>query len=89
MITHSKGTAMSTWIEGDDKFIVVDAFTCIGCGGCVTICGGDVFELRAEKAVAARPRQCLECGCCEVVCPVAAIVLKVPKGGAGIIYECG
>jgi NAD-dependent dihydropyrimidine dehydrogenase PreA subunit len=80
---------MSTWIEGDETFVAINAETCIGCGGCITICGGDVFELKAGKAVAARLRQCLECGCCEVVCPVAAITLNVPKGGTGIIYECG
>jgi NAD-dependent dihydropyrimidine dehydrogenase PreA subunit len=89
LITRFKGTFMNTWIDGDEGFIMIDTETCIGCGGCVTICGGDVFELKDKKAVAVRPRQCLECGCCEVVCPVAAITLCVPKGGTGIIYECG
>lgn len=80
---------MSRWIPIPSQFINVDQDTCIGCGNCVTICGGEVFALEQEKAVVARIEQCLECGNCEIACPVDAIKFCVPKGGTGIVYECG
>ena len=53
------------------------------------ICGGEVFELREGKAIAARREGCLECGNCEIVCGADALRVRVPAGGTGIIYQCG
>jgi len=80
---------MSKWISVPEDFIIVKAQKCTGCGSCVTICGGDVFELRQGKAAVVNARDCLECGNCEIVCPVDAITFTIPSGGTGIIYECG
>jgi ferredoxin-like protein FixX len=80
---------MSKWIPVKEKFITVDAKSCTGCGNCITICGGAVFEMKGDKSVIAHIEQCLECGNCEIACPVDAIKFCVPKGGTGIIYECG
>ena len=80
---------MSKWISVAEEFIIIDAQKCTGCGCCMTICGGDVFEIKGEKAVAANVDKCLECGTCEIVCPAGAITFNIPAGGTGIIYECG
>jgi 2-oxoglutarate ferredoxin oxidoreductase subunit delta len=80
---------MSKWIDVSEDFIIVNKDKCTGCGSCVTICGGDVFEIRENKAVLANLEGCLECGNCEIVCPVNAITVSIPSGGTGIIYECG
>jgi len=62
---------------------------CRGCGSCVLICGGEVFEIKDKKSVVARMEQCLECGNCEIACPFDAVQYQVPRGGTGIMYECG
>ena len=80
---------MSKWVRVKEDFILVDGKKCTGCGSCVTICGGDVFDIKRKKAVVARIKGCLECGNCEVVCPTDAIQVRIPEGGTGIIYECG
>lgn len=80
---------MSKWIETHESFIEIDTEKCTGCGACITICGGAVFEMSKKKAVVVRLEQCLECGNCEVVCLADAIKFQMPKGGTGIIYECG
>ena len=80
---------MSKWIDVSEDFIIVNKDKCTGCGSCVTICGGDVFEIRENKAVLANVEGCLECGNCEIVCPVNTITVSIPSGGTGIIYECG
>jgi 2-oxoglutarate ferredoxin oxidoreductase subunit delta len=80
---------MSTWVSVLEDFIMVNASTCTGCGSCVTICGGDVFEIRQGKAAVVNLQGCLECGNCEIVCPAGAIIFNIPSGGTGIIYECG
>jgi NAD-dependent dihydropyrimidine dehydrogenase PreA subunit len=80
---------MSTWINVPEDFIIIDTPACTGCGCCLTICGGDVFEINGGKAVAVNADKCLECGTCEVVCPAGAITFNIPAGGTGIVYECG
>ncbi|NWF93679.1 MAG: ferredoxin family protein [Syntrophaceae bacterium] len=52
----------------------VDEEKCVGCGECVRICQGDVFEI-SEKALPARPENCLGCQACLAVCETKAIIL--------------
>ena len=80
---------MSKWNKVSESFVVIDQDKCTGCSNCITICGADVFEIRDTKAVVANIGECLECGNCEVVCQADAIRFNIPKGGTGIIYECG
>ena len=80
---------MSKWISVSEEFITIDSTACTGCGSCVTICGGDVFEIRNKKAVLADVESCLECGNCEIVCPVDAIVFSIPAGGRGSVSARG
>jgi 2-oxoglutarate ferredoxin oxidoreductase subunit delta len=80
---------MSEWIPTPVTIIEIDEERCIGCGSCVIICGGEVFEIREGKAAVAHREQCLECGNCEVVCSSDALRVRVPAGGTGIIYQCG
>ena len=80
---------MSKWISLEEDIIEIDPDTCNGCGSCITICGGKVFVLQNEKAVVAHREDCLECGNCEVVCPTGALKFHVPRGGTGIVYQCG
>ncbi len=80
---------MSEWIPTPVTIIEIDEEKCTGCGSCVIICGGEVFEMREGKAVVARREGCLECGNCEVVCGADALRVRVPAGGTGIIYQCG
>lgn len=48
---------------------VVDEEKCTGCGSCVTVCPGGIFELREERSHAARGWRCIACGHCTSVCP--------------------
>jgi NAD-dependent dihydropyrimidine dehydrogenase PreA subunit len=48
---------------------------CTGCGDCLETCPVGALELRAGKAVLARPEDCRYCGDCESLCPVGAIAL--------------
>ena len=80
---------MGEWIPVQENFIEINTEKCTGCGSCITICGGDVFDLKDKKAVVARIENCLECGNCEIVCAPGAITYSVPGGGTGIVYTCG
>lgn len=80
---------MGKWIPVPENFIEIDPERCTGCGSCVIICGGEVFEVKEKKAVVAHIEGCLECGNCEVVCIADALRFHIPKGGTGIIYQCG
>jgi 2-oxoglutarate ferredoxin oxidoreductase subunit delta len=53
--------------------IIVDNHKCSGCSTCVEVCPVSVYELKNEKAVAAKPEECLVCRACEVQCPENAI----------------
>jgi ferredoxin-like protein FixX len=80
---------MSKGISVPENFIKIDPGKCNGCGSCIIICGADVFEIKKKKAVVSHIDRCLECGNCEVVCTADAIRFHIPKGGTGIVYECG
>ena len=80
---------MSKTMKQDENFITINIDRCNGCGHCMLVCGGDVFEIRKKKARVARIEDCLECGNCEVACLQHAILFKIPKGGTGIVYRYG
>ena len=80
---------MTEWIPVPEKFIEINAKKCTGCGNCIIVCGGEVFKMKGEKAIIAHIEQCLECGNCEVACLPDAIRFRIPKGGTGIVYQCG
>ena len=80
---------MGKWIPVPESFIEIDPVKCTGCGSCVIICGAEVFKLKKKKGVVSYIGGCLECGNCEGVCAPDAISFRIPKGGTGIIYECG
>lgn len=80
---------MGEKIPVQENFIVIDKEKCVCCGNCITICGGQVFEIKDGKAAVVHIDRCLECWNCEVVCAADAIQVQVPAGGSGIIYICG
>jgi NAD-dependent dihydropyrimidine dehydrogenase PreA subunit len=77
------------WIPVPKEFVEIDQEKCTGCGHCITICGGEVFALKDEKAAVSRIDQCLECWNCETICAPGAITVHVPAGGTGLIHTCG
>ena len=80
---------MDGCISVPENFITVDHEKCVGCGSCITICGGQVFEIKDDKAAVAHIDRCLECWNCEVVCAADAIQVQVPAGGSGLVHTCG
>ena len=80
---------MSRSIPVDEDFITINTRRCNGCGHCILVCGGNVFEMKRKKATVARMEDCLECGNCEVACRRDAIAFKIPTGGTGIVYKYG
>jgi ferredoxin-like protein FixX len=73
----------------EESFIKINLKRCNGCGNCIIVCGGEVFEMKRKKARVARLRNCLECGNCEVACVRDAITFQMPRGGKGITYRYG
>ena len=54
---------------------IMELERCSGCGDCVATCPTGALELRADRAVLARPEECAYCGDCETLCPQGAITL--------------
>lgn len=55
-------------------FPTVDTDACIGCTLCFLSCGRNVYEMKNNKSVAARPYNCMVgCSTCATVCPTQAI----------------
>jgi NAD-dependent dihydropyrimidine dehydrogenase PreA subunit len=52
----------------------VEEDKCEGCGECLEVCQGDVFEV-SGKAYPVRPENCLGCQTCVAVCKAHAIIL--------------
>jgi len=52
--------------------VVLDPERCTGCGECVDNCPGEVYEMRADRVVAAHPEECHGCHTCEAVCEAEA-----------------
>lgn len=52
---------------------LIDLDRCDGSGRCVALCPTRAVELRAGKAVIARPADCTFCPICETFCPNQAI----------------
>ncbi|MBD3228806.1 MAG: 4Fe-4S dicluster domain-containing protein [Candidatus Lokiarchaeota archaeon] len=71
------------WVEGTGHFIKIDENKCIGCGNCVKVCLGGVFEIKNEKAHIVHLEKCMECASCWYVCQEDAISFTWPKGGTG------
>jgi NAD-dependent dihydropyrimidine dehydrogenase PreA subunit len=59
--------------QSDDVTIKVDNDLCKGHGECAESCPGEVYDIVAGKAVAARIDDCVECCTCVEVCPEKAI----------------
>jgi NAD-dependent dihydropyrimidine dehydrogenase PreA subunit len=58
--------------------ITVDMEKCSGCGECISVCPGSVFEFNDEgKSYPVRPEDCTECCSCVEVCPESAIKVDV------------
>lgn len=53
----------------------IDPQRCNGCGRCVEVCPGTVFEIQNGKAMLVRPERCTYCMTCEEDCPTDAIAL--------------
>lgn len=51
----------------------VDVSKCTGCGTCVKVCTGLVFELRERKSHVVFEQGCYACGHCWAVCPEEAV----------------
>ncbi len=58
--------------------VTVDMEKCSGCGECISVCPGSVFEFNDEgKSNPVRPEDCQECCSCVEVCPESAIKVDV------------
>jgi NAD-dependent dihydropyrimidine dehydrogenase PreA subunit len=58
--------------------IEVDPEKCDGCGECIGICPGEVFEIvESGKAFPARPDSCQVCCSCVVTCPNCGIWIDI------------
>ncbi|MCS7121758.1 MAG: 4Fe-4S binding protein [Archaeoglobaceae archaeon] len=58
--------------------ITVDKEKCNGCGECISVCPGAVFEFDNDgKSEPVRPADCQECCSCVEVCPEKAITVDV------------
>ncbi|MEM4540456.1 MAG: ferredoxin family protein [Archaeoglobaceae archaeon] len=58
--------------------VMVDMDKCSGCGECISVCPGSVFEFNDEgKSNPVRPDDCQECCSCVEVCPESAIKVDV------------
>ncbi|MCQ4153782.1 MAG: ferredoxin family protein [Archaeoglobales archaeon] len=58
--------------------VTVDTEKCSGCGECISVCPGSVFEFNDEgKSNPVRPDDCQECCSCVEVCPESAIKVDV------------
>jgi ferredoxin len=70
------------WIPVPKEFVEIDKEKCTGCGHCLTICGGEVFTLKDEKAVVARidPTSVLSAGTAKPsVHPVQSPSMSLPE----------
>ncbi|MBN2422949.1 4Fe-4S binding protein [Candidatus Woesearchaeota archaeon] len=43
---------------------------------CVDVCPMQVFEVKGDKVVVAKPEECIGCKACEVQCPEGAITVE-------------
>jgi adenylylsulfate reductase subunit B len=72
----------------------IDQKICIGCGGCIQVCPGDLIYLNAGgKAENRYPDECWHCMACVKVCAQKAIWLNLPfsiaNRGARLLCESG
>lgn len=51
---------------------------CIGCGTCVTVCPGDVLDMREGRPYVRYPAECIHCSACMLDCPSSAIFFRLP-----------
>jgi NAD-dependent dihydropyrimidine dehydrogenase PreA subunit len=59
-------------------YIVVDKDKCDGCGECIAVCPGGVYDFDDDgKSEPFNPGDCIECCSCVEVCPNSAITVDV------------
>jgi NAD-dependent dihydropyrimidine dehydrogenase PreA subunit len=65
-------------VKGIDEYIVKSEERCIDCGGCVSICPMEAYELSpVDFKVRLDQEKCVACGMCLDSCPRGAITLNV------------
>jgi adenylylsulfate reductase subunit B len=59
--------------------------SCIGCGGCASVCPGSLIRVRGGRAEIPNPELCWGCVSCAKECPASAIsfYLGEDMGGLG------
>ncbi len=58
--------------------ITVDKEKCEGCGECISVCPGSVYDFDENgKSEPVNPDECTECCSCVEVCPTGAITVDV------------
>ncbi len=77
------------WVDGTGDFIKVDAEKCDGCGNCVKVCLGEVFEIAGKRSRVKDLSECMECAACWYVCDRGAIEFSWPQGGTGYRSDWG
>ena len=56
--------------------VTVDTEKCVGCGECVDVCPGEVYERKDGKSEPVNSEECLGCESCVEVCSSDAIEVK-------------
>lgn len=64
--------------------IEIIADRCIGCGQCVQICPGSLFDISGNKAAMKYPQNCWGCASCIKECAAGALRLYLGRDMGGL-----